>query len=71
VEGTVIDFVQKQIDASERLFNMMLEDHKERMVGVKVWVDMNESYQKKLAERDEEIRNLKKKLELYEQTEKL
>ena len=67
----MIDFVQKQIDASERLFNMMLEDHKERMVGVKVWVDMNESYQKKLAERDEEIRNLKKKLELYEQTEKL
>ena len=67
----MIDFVQKQIDASERLFNMMLEDHKERMVGVKVWVDMNESYQKKLAERDEEILKLKKKLELYEQTEKL
>jgi methylmalonyl-CoA mutase N-terminal domain/subunit len=67
----VIDFVQKQIDASERLFKMMVEDHKERMVGVKVWVDMNESYQKKLAERDEEILKLKKKLELYEQTEKL
>ena len=66
----MIDFVQKQIDASERLFKMMVEDHKERMVGVKVWVDMNESYQKKLAERDEEILNLKKKLELYEQTEK-
>jgi methylmalonyl-CoA mutase N-terminal domain/subunit len=68
--GTVIEFVQKQIDASERLFKMMVEDHKERMVGVKVWVDMNESYQKKLAERDEEITRLKKKLELYEQTEK-
>ena len=67
----MIDFVQKQIDASERLFKMMVEDHKERMVGVKVWVDMNESYQKKLAERDEEILKLKKKLELYEQTEKL
>jgi len=66
----VIEFVQKQIDASERLFKMMVEDHKERMVGVKVWVDMNESYQKKLAERDEEITRLKKKLELYEQTEK-
>ena len=66
----MIEFVQKQIDASERLFKMMVEDHKERMVGVKVWVDMNESYQKKLAERDEEITRLKKKLELYEQTEK-
>ena len=24
------DFIQKQIDASERLFNVMLEDHKQR-----------------------------------------
>jgi methylmalonyl-CoA mutase N-terminal domain/subunit len=62
----MIDFVQKQIEASEKLFQMMLEDHKERMVGVKVWVDMNESYQKKLAERDAEIDRLKKRIEVYE-----
>ena len=67
----MIDFVQKQIEASERLFKMMAEDHKERMVGVKVWVDMNESYQKKLAERDAEIDELKKKLAAYEMVEKL
>ena len=67
----MIDFVQKQIEASERLFKMMAEDHKERMVGVKVWVDMNESYQKKLAERDAEIDELKKKLAVYEMAEKL
>jgi len=67
----VIEFVQKQIDASERLFQMMLDDHKERMAGVKVWVDMNESHQKKLAERDEEIARLKKKLEVYEAAERL
>jgi hypothetical protein len=58
----MIDFVQKQIDASERLFQMMLDDHKERMAGVKVWVDMNESHQKKLAERDAEIAALKQKI---------
>ena len=62
----MIDFVQKQIEASERLFKMMAEDHKERMVGLKVWVDMNESFQKKLAERDAEITALKNKLAVYE-----
>lgn len=67
----MIDFVQKQIEASEKLFQMMLDDHKERMVGVKVWVDMNESYQKKLAERDAEIVKLKQKLAVYETNETL
>ena len=67
----MIDFVQKQIDASERLFQMMLDDHKERMTGMKVWVEMNESYQKKLAERDAEITALKNKLAVYETNEKL
>ena len=67
----MIDFVQKQLEASERLFQMMAEDHKERMVGLKVWVDMNESYQKKLAERDAEITALKNKLAVYETNETL
>ena len=67
----MIEFVQKQIEASERLFKMMAEDHKERMTGMKVWVDMNESYQKKLAERDAEITALKNKLAVYETNEKL
>lgn len=59
----MIDFVQKQLEASERLFRIMADDHKERMDGVKVWVDMNASFQKKLAERDAEIVELKKRLE--------
>ena len=67
----MIDFVQKQIEASERLFKMMAEDHKERMIGMQVWVDMNESYQKKLAERDAEIAKLKQKLAVYETNETL
>jgi hypothetical protein len=67
----MIDFVQKQIEASERLFKMMAEDHKERMVGMQVWVEMNESYQKKLAERDAEIDRLKKRIEIFEAAGKL
>ena len=67
----MIEFVEKQIEASERLFKMMLEDHKERMTGMKVWVDMNESYQKKLAERDAEIAALKQRIAAYEITEKI
>jgi len=62
----MIEFVQKQIEASERLFKMMAEDHKERMVGMQVWVEMNESYQKKLAERDAEIAALKQRIAVYE-----
>lgn len=62
----MIDFVQKQIEASERLFHMMMDDHKERMTGMKVWVEMNESYQKKLVERDAEIAELKKRIAAYE-----
>ena len=67
----MIEFVQKQLEASERLFQMMVDDHKERMVGLQVWVEMNESYQKKLAERDEEITRLKQKLAVYETNETL
>ena len=67
----MIEFVQKQIEASERLFKMMAEDHKERMVGMQVWVEMNESYQKKLAERDAEIAALKQRITVYEMAKKL
>ena len=67
----MIDFVQKQIEASERLFKMMAEDHKERMIGMQVWIDMNESYQKKLAERDAEIAALKQRIAVYETNETL
>jgi len=67
----VINFIQKQLDASERLFNMMVEDNKLRVQYLQTWVEMNESFQKKLAERDEEIVMLKAKLSQYEIGEKL
>ena len=67
----MINFIQKQLDASERLFNMMVEDNKMRTQSLQMWVDMNESFQKKLAERDAEIERLRAKLSQYEVGEKL
>lgn len=67
----MIEFVQKQLEASERLFKMMADDHKERMVGLQVWIEMNESYQKKLAERDAEIAELRALIAAYKAAEKL
>ena len=68
---TVINFIQRQLDASERLFNMMVEDNKMRTQSLQMWVDMNESFQKKLSERDAEIERLRAKLSQYEVGEKL
>ena len=59
-------YIQRQIDASEKLFEMMRKDHKDRLHQTLVWADMNESLQKKLNERDKEITKLKKTLSAYE-----
>jgi hypothetical protein len=48
----MIDFIQKQIEASERLFEMMREDHKERMKEIEIWADASQTLMKKLDERD-------------------
>jgi hypothetical protein len=53
------DFMQVQIDASERLYNMMLEDHKERVRDMAMWADTSVSLMKKLDERDAEIKKLR------------
>lgn len=60
------DFMQKQIDASERLFNMMLEDHKQRFEKIREVYILSESLQKKLNERDKEIAKLRQQLRIYE-----
>lgn len=54
----VIDFIQKQIDASERLFEMMRDDHTLRMKEIQIWADATQNLMRKLEERDELIRNL-------------
>ena len=67
----MIDFVQKQLEASERLFNMMMQDHKERVHQTMIWADMNAGLVKKLEERDAEIVRLRAKLAQYETSERV
>jgi hypothetical protein len=68
---TIASHIQKQLDISEQLFEMMRRDHKERMSQVLVWADMNESLLHKLEERDEEIERLQGLLKAYQTVEKL
>jgi DNA repair ATPase RecN len=55
VNMTLID---RHIAASERLYKMMAEDHKERVSDLIEWADMNSSLMRKLDERDQYIRTL-------------
>jgi hypothetical protein len=56
------DFMQTQIEASERLYNMMLEDHKERVRDMAMWADTSVSLMRKLDERDAEIKKLREEI---------
>ena len=60
------DFIQKQIDASERLYNIMREDHNQRFEKIAAVYILSENLQKKLNERDAEIAKLRQKLRFYE-----
>lgn len=52
------DFMQMQVEASERLYQMMLDDHKERIRDMAMWAETSVSLMKKLDERDELITKL-------------
>lgn len=52
------DFMQMQVEASERLYQMMLDDHKERVRDMAMWAETSVSLMKKLDERDELITKL-------------
>lgn len=67
----MIDFIEQQVKASERMFKVMFEDHKERMEGLQMWADMNTSLIKKLEERDAEIEKLRAKIVALEAAEAL
>ena len=51
-----------QVEASERLYNMMVQDHKERVRDMEVWADTSVSLMKKLDERDAEIKKLREEI---------
>jgi hypothetical protein len=56
------DFMQTQIEASERLYQMMLNDHKERVRDMVVWSETSISLMNKLKQRDEEIIKLRSEI---------
>jgi hypothetical protein len=56
------DFMQTQIEASERLYQMMLNDHKERVRDMVVWSETSVSLMNKLKQRDEEIIKLRSEI---------
>lgn len=60
------DFIQKQIESSERLYKMMLDDHKERIEKMTTVYELSEHLQKKINERDAEIEKLRRRLRAYE-----
>jgi hypothetical protein len=68
---TMSDFYQKQIEASERLYQMMMDDHNERMKVLVDAYDLSASLVKKLEERDKEIESLRVKLRGYEAVERM
>lgn len=68
---TMSDFYQKQIQASERLYQMMMDDHNERMKVLVDSYDLSASLVKKLEERDAEIERLRTKLRGYEALERM
>ena len=68
---TMSDFYQKQIQASERLYQMMMDDHNERMKVLVDSYDLSASLVKKLKERDAEIERLRTKLRGYEALERM
>ena len=67
----MIDFVQKQLEASERPFKLMVDDHKERTVTLQMWAEINEGYQKKLEDRDRLIEELRARLAVYEKMDSM
>jgi hypothetical protein len=60
------DFIQKQIESSERLYKMMFQDHKERVEKTVEVYNLSESLLNKIKERDEEIAKLRRQLRAYE-----
>ena len=65
------DFYQKQIEASERLYKLMMDDHNERMKVLVDAYDLSASLVKKLEERDAEIERLRTMLRGYEVLERI
>jgi hypothetical protein len=69
--GFDMKFIQKQIEASERLYTIMLADHKDRFDKIAEVYALSEHLQKKLDARDAEIAELRLQLRAYEVMERM
>ena len=56
------NFIDRQLEMSDKLFKVMFDDHKERMKDMVLWADMNSGLMKKLNELDAEIARLNAEL---------
>jgi hypothetical protein len=58
----VKDFIERQMEVSDKLFKVMFDDHKERVRDMLMWSEMNHGLMRKLDERDAEIARLKSEI---------
>jgi hypothetical protein len=58
----VKDFINRQLEISDKLFKVMFDDHKERIRDMAMWAELDASLMKKLDERDAEITRLKEEI---------
>ena len=56
------DFINRQLEISDKLFKVMFEDHKERLRDMTMWAELDASLMRKLDERDVEITRLKEEI---------
>ena len=56
------DFINRQLEISDKLFKVMFEDHKERIRDMAMWAELDASLMRKLDERDVEIIRLKEEI---------
>ena len=56
------DFINRQLEISDKLFKVMFDDHKERIRDMAMWAELDASLMRKLDERDAEITRLKEEI---------
>ena len=56
------DFINRQLEISDKLFKVMFEDHKERLRDMTMWAELDASLMRKLNERDAEITRLQEEI---------
>ena len=56
------DFINRQLEISDKLFKVMFDDHKDRIRDMAMWAELDASLMRKLDERDAEITRLKEEI---------